>query len=438
MDPKEIYARCFKSTDSLYPFQRETLRFLFKTEGQCLVALEMGLGKTICVLAYLMFQPQKRPVLIVCPSRLRYNWLGEFQKWFHDEAYCAQIIEHADDELLGGADFVICSYDILATQEKLKPRQHIKLSPIGQQLFERGFRQLVLDEVHTLANSKTKRTKAVLKIARHVQKGGGQVAGLSGSPIRNRPVNFFNVLSLLDPYTFYNWQYYVYQFCDAHMTHFGLKVDGASNTHELHRLIQPFYIRRTKQQVLEELPPKQHTFLPVMGIQTTAEDMVQQRQEVGLAKVPAALDFVGNFFENNPQEKLVVFAHHHAVLDQLYDSLCAKFKTLKIDGRDSEKEYREKRLLFQEDPSTQLIIVGLTGAVGYDLHAASNALFVELGYVPADINQASDRLHRLGQKNAVNIYYLVAQDTLDDHIVSILRTKTRIIGEIIEGATKNT
>lgn len=432
MDFKKIAKESIRSGLKPYKFQQRGIQFIFNTNGRCLVSDEMGLGKSIQAILWCVFNPKKRPVLIICPSRLKSNWEKEFNKWLYDTAYTLQVVKTSKDKLQD-VDFVVCSYDVLPTRKKLKKREHIKLSPIGKAIFDRQFRVVIIDEAHMIAESKTRRTKAIKKICKKIP----HRIILTGTPLRNKPLNFFNILELIAPDKFYNWRYYVERYCDAHYNNWGMDVSGASNLSELHNRIKDLRIRRTKQDVLSELPDKQYSYIPVQ-INAIDEnkflDMASLRREIGIEKIPAATEFVLNFIAENPDEQLVVFAHHHAVIDGLLDRLNKKkIDAKKIDGRDSEKVYTKARTDFQNKKGPNVLIVGVTGAQGYDLHAASNALFVEFLFVPAELLQAEDRLHRLGQKNAVNIYRLVAEGTLDEHMMRVLQSKTKIIEEVIDG-----
>jgi SNF2 family DNA or RNA helicase len=160
------------------------------------------------------------------------------------------------------------------------------------------------------------------------------------------------------------------------------------------------------------------------------------RQQIGIAKVPVALEFIKDFHDENPNKNLIVFAHHHKVSDQIYYGLQDIYKEQivirKIDGRTPKKLYQENIDEFQKN-KIKVFIVGIQGAVGYNLTKASTALFVEMLYVPSDLVQAEDRLWRIGTEDNVNIYYLVARNTLDAYMMQILQNKNKIISEVLEG-----
>ena len=415
-----------------YPFQIQGLSFIQKTNGRCLLADEMGLGKSIQTILWLIFNEDVRPALLIVPARLKDNWHNEFKKWLKDGSYTLQVIKTSNDILDPNADFVVSSYDVVPHAQRLKPRQRIKLSNIGNQINERKFKAIIIDEAHMLANSKTKRTKAIKKIAQDIE----HIICLTGTPLRNRPSNFYNILELINPQNFNNFFSYAHRYCDATKDHFGWNFDGHSNLNELSDKIKPFTLRRLKKNVLKDLPDKQYSYIPVKLNQiptlSRCGNYANLVKSIGDAKIDPAIDFILRFKENNPDEKLVIFAHHYSVIDGIYDRLKKDGESIeKIDGRDGNKTYNKIVQMFQEDNHPKYLIVGIRGAQGYNLTKASNALFVEMLYVPSDLRQAEDRHHRIGQKNSVNIYYLVAQGTWDEQMLNILNSKSEVIGEIM-------
>ncbi len=423
-----------------YNFQLEGIAFLHKTRGRALIADQMGLGKTIQAALWCMLNPDKRPVLIICPSHLKYNWEDEFKKWFYSSAYTMQIIKTSKDTLDKSADFVVCSYGVLPQQEALEPRAKIKLSPVGKQILDRQFSVVIMDEGHLISDQKTKRTKAIKKLCKTIR----HLIVLTGTPMRNRPVDMFNMLNILDPTEFGNWYWYVNRYCGAKIRYGRLDVKGASNLTELHHKIKHLAIRRTKTDVMPELPPKQYSYSkvdvsPIYNLKQQDNDItrwVKMRKSIGIAKIGEANKFVRTFFENNPDEKLVIFAHHHDVIDAIKMSVLTQgIKVESIDGRTTEKNHKTIRDKFQGTDKIQALIIGIQGATGYNLHAAHFALFVEFLYVPAELEQAEDRLHRIGQEYPVNIYYLVAKDTIDEYMVRMLQMKTTNIEKVVDGNT---
>ena len=424
---------------TLYPFQEEGVQWLIKKNGRGLIADEMGLGKTIQALAWLALNPDKRPSVIVCPASLKFNWEAEARRILPTER--VHILEGRRASGVPSANLYIINYDILPYWvEALKLRRPYVL---------------ILDEVHYIKNAKTKRTKAVKKLA----KGVPHLIALSGTPIVNRPAEFYTILKLIDPNCVPSFWFYAKRYCGLYHNGFGWKYDKATNTEELHRRLNGrVMIRRTKEEVLTELPSKVRTILPV-AIENRREydladhDFMQWLQEKGekkkvvetLAKIEVlkqlsvkgklntVIQWIKDFLETD--QKLVVFATHKFVVK----SLVSEFRgtAVHIDGSTPQKERALAIRLFQKDPRVRLFVGNIQAAgVGLTLTAASNVAFVELPWTPAELEQAEDRCHRIGQKDTVNVYYLLGRDTIEEKIAWILEKKKKVLSSILDGKSQ--
>ena len=228
----------------LYPFQMRGVEFLQGRNGKALIGDEQGLGKTAQSLAYLQLNPKKRPVVIVVPASVKLNWVKEIRMWMTHFGLVQTLSGRTPHRISG--DIVIINYDIVEAWVKT--------------LIDYGAQVLILDEVQYLKSSKTKRTTAVRKLAKHIP----HLIGLSGTPIMNRPVEFFNIIRMIDATLFPNWLHYTQRYCDRKHNGFGWVVTGASNTEELHEiLVSTIFLRRTKAEVLPDLPDKIHSFFPL-------------------------------------------------------------------------------------------------------------------------------------------------------------------------------
>jgi len=211
-DVKEINVPGLKQ--ELFPFQKIGVAFIEAKYGRALIADEMGLGKTVQALAWLQLNPLFRPALIVVPASLKLNWLKEAKAW----------MTNPDAEVVSGSipypvqsEIVIINYDIL--------------SYWVDYLTKLLFQVLIMDEIHQIKNSATKRTKAVKKMA----KGVPHILGLSGTPIVNRPIEKYNALALIDSSVIPNYREYARRYCGAKHNGFGWDCTGASHSWELHK-----------------------------------------------------------------------------------------------------------------------------------------------------------------------------------------------------------
>jgi len=433
----------------LMPFQREGLKFLHAKDGRALIGDEMGLGKTIQALAYIHTRPDLRPALVICPASLKLNWAQEAA------VACPELktslISGKTQGRLPTADIHIINYDIVADRFNNIVESDIKL--------------MILDEAHYLKNRKAKRTKAILGKGK---KAPGlsrveKIIALTGTPILNRPVEIYPVAKTLAPNDIPPFMTFAHKYCGAKHNGFGWDFNGSSNTKELHDLLtSTIMIRRTKAEVLKDLPEKTRSVIPIEMSATAVHEYEQakahflkwlatvdpekvsaaQRAEVlvqfqtlkrlaARGKWAATIDWLKDAL--NTGSKILVFAIHHDAVDSLMDAL-KSYIPVKIDGRDSQEARNAAVSRFQDDPACRVFVGNIKAAgVGLTLTAASAVAFTELGWTPGEHIQAEDRAHRIGQKNAVNVYYLIAKDTIEEDIAALLDNKQKVLNAVLDG-----
>jgi len=425
----------------LYAFQKQGVAFIEAKQGRALIADEMGLGKTIQTLTWLELHPDKQPVVIVVPASLKLNWVKEATRWMTSPKCQILSGETSNTPLTG--EIIIINYDILIhwveALQRIKPQV------------------LILDEVHYTKNSSAKRTKAVKALS----KGIPHVIALSGTPIINRPVEIFNAVKLIDPTVIPSFFEYAHRYCGARHNGYGWDFSGATNTQELHdKLTNTIMIRRRKEDVLNDLPGKTRSFIPIeldneKEYHAAEMDFVEfVRQQKGQAaanrasnaqslveieglkqlavkgKLTQVTDWIRNFLEVDG--KLVVFVTHHFVIDHLMTTF--KSIAVKVDGTVSGQARQDAVDRFQNNPNIQLFVGNIKAAgVGITLTAASNVAFIELPWTPGDLTQAEDRCHRIGQKDSVNIHYLLAENTIEENIARLLDRKRKVLDSVLDG-----
>jgi len=439
------------------PYQRAGIAYALENEST-IIGDEMGLGKTIQSIGVINATPDAERVLVICPASLKINWKQELQKWL----VRPMNIEIVKAGGLPDADVTIINYDIL--------HKH------ADEIRARPWDVMIVDESHYLKNPKARRTKQVL--------GGKGVSPiiakrkmfLTGTPMVNRPIELYPLLKSIDKREWGNWKNYVTRYCNAYVGSYGWDVSGASNLAELQdRLRSTCMIRRLKSQVLKDLPAKRRQVIEISGddygdtLQWEAEvkvglnrrtaelkvraelakasesrheyesavrdlqqhsmtvfaEMARARHQVALAKVPCVTTCIETAVES--ENKVVVFAHHHDVIDKIMES-APEGTAVKLDGRDSMEKRNTAVNEFQNNDDVRIFVGGIKAAgVGLTLTASSHVIFAELDWVPGVISQAEDRCHRIGQDNQVLIQHLVVEGSIDAAMAHTLVKKQEIL-----------
>ena len=457
---------------TLLNFQFEDLLKLQQMNGKALLAWEMGLGKTIEALAYIHTRPDLRPVLVICPASLKLNWARETSIACPDIK--THIINGTSLEELPKADLYIINYDILPDKREKKtvmgPRGPRKVKvPIPETGWWNRLthcKLMIIDEAHYLKDNNAFRTKDILgRSAKNKCLGSiPHIIALTGTPITNRPKEIYPIAKALAPNDIPPFMTFAHKYCGATHNGFGWDFTGASNIQELHDLlVSTCMLRRTKAGVLKDLPEKTRSVIPMEMKKGDAAEYIKARdnfiswlQMINPAKVSAAqraemlvkfqllkrlavkgkwdaaIDWAKDALDADV--KMLVFAVHHDTVDALM-SVLKDYYPVKVDGRDGQKARQDAVDRFQNDPKCRVFVGNIRAAgVGLTLTEASAVVFVELGWTPGEHAQASDRAHRLGQKNAVNIYYLIANGTIEEDIAALLDRKQKVLDAVSDGS----
>lgn len=425
----------------------------FKDKPFGLLADSPGVGKSISALALVNYHNYKK-VLIVCPATLKGNWARETNKWLTTK----RTISYADDTF-ADTEIVICGYP--------------KLHKWSTALRSYDWDLIICDESHYLKENKSQRTKEIIggdqkvKVVDEFGKKSTitvrlkplkakQQLWMTGTPILNRPKEIFNCLVQAGIYKKKDFYSFSTRYCAGKRTKFGFDSDGASNLLELNTLLtSQIMMRRLKADVLSELPAKRRRNITVKadgkqlemlkghmelakksGFKMKVKDnnlfavmfdkLAAMRKELGISKVDFACDYINELLES--EENLVVFAHHHEVLDAIAKSLKVPYSQL--DGRTKDKD---KQIDSFQAGNTKVFIGGITACgEGITLNAASHIVVIEPTWTPAGLEQVEDRCHRKGQKNAVVIDYVVFEDSLDEYILNLVIGKSDNINTVID------
>lgn len=410
----------------LYPYQRIGADWL-ASKKHALLADQMGLGKTVQAIMAAK-QVGARRIAVVCPASVVANWRREFGRWWPERV----------------GDLGIGSYDRLVRHGHLYDTLDL----------------VIADEAHYLKNRDAKRTKAIYGkdgLASRAER----VWLLSGTPAPNNPAELWTHLHSLAPGLITgsngkpaSYWGFVNRYCKTVDKGFGPQIVGGKNLDELKALMAPFILRRTKDEVLADLPPIRFDTLPIDGVlpsETAHDEMLVEsaletgveglakvamhvatlRRATGMAKLKGVIDWIDNFLDSG--EKLVVFAHHRDVIREIDDNIRARPHVALVTGDTRDRQAEVDR--FQNDPHCRLFIGQIQAAgTGITLTAASTVLMVEQSWVPAENAQAAMRIHRIGQKNACVVYNAVLAGSIDERIGDALTRKmndlVQLFGEV--------
>ncbi|KAH7526822.1 hypothetical protein JRO89_XSUnG0049000 [Xanthoceras sorbifolium] len=389
------------------------------------------------------------PVLILAPSSLRLHWASVVLSQSAGSNRCGFSIVSSNTKSSIHLDglFNVVSYDVVP-----------KLQDI---LMESDFKVVIADESHFLKNAQAKRTTATLPIIKKAQ----YAILLSGTPALSRPIELFKQLEALYPDVYKNVHEYGNRYCKGGV--FGM-YQGASNHEELHNMMKAtVMIRRLKKDVLSELPVKrrQQVFLDlaekdmkkinalfrelevvkgkikaceseeeIKSLKFVEKNLINKiYTDSAEAKIPAVLDYLETIIEAGC--KFLIFAHHQPMLDSIHKFFIKKkVCCIRIDGGTPAASRQALVTDFQEKDDIRAAVLSIkAGGVGLTLTAASTVFFAELSWTPGDLIQAEDRVHRIGQVSSVNIYYLLANDTVDDIIWDVVQSKLENLGQMLDG-----
>jgi SWI/SNF-related matrix-associated actin-dependent regulator 1 of chromatin subfamily A len=405
-----------------------------------ILADEMGLMKTSSAIIAALESGAKK-VLIVCPASLKINWMREI------EMYTKRRVLIVEDRKWGSTfDFYIINYDIIKNYHSMDED-----SPVENLIIQEKFDLAIVDEAHFLSNPTAIRTRLLNDILRQIPKSWL----LTGTPLTSRPINYYNLLKIVNSPLTTNWQRYVKRYCGGYQFKSGNKkiwnTGGATNLDELRELTKPIILRRLKTDVID-LPEKIITpvYLELNNLtyNTELEDflkiseekrgedtisvalnrLMRLRQLIAFEKIPHTCELIDKFLEED--KKVIVFTNFTMTVDMLYEKYGKN--SVVLDGRMNKNKRQESIDRFQNDPKVKIFIGNIIAAgAGITLTQAEGVIMNDLSFVPSHHLQAEDRCHRFGQKKSVVIYYPVFENTVEMIIYNILQKKKNIIDQVM-------
>jgi SWI/SNF-related matrix-associated actin-dependent regulator 1 of chromatin subfamily A len=404
-----------------------------------ILADDMGLGKTTSTIIASLETGAKK-ILIICPASLKINWQREYQLYSNKTSYVCEGKNYSSEH-----DILIMNYDIIKNFHDTKNKEK-------SQIFKDKFDLVIIDEAHYIQNVQAQRTKLINDIVKDVDR----LWLLTGTPMTSRPINYFNLLSLVDSPVAKNWMAYVVRYCAGYQFKVGPRkvwnVMGASNLEELRDRTTTTVLRRLKEDVLD-LPDKIITpvylrlksklYEEVMGdyynwyeknpdesknLSLQFTKLTQVRQVIADEKVNHTIELAENIIEQG--KKVIIFCNFTNSLEKI----CEHFgkSAVRLDGSMSKTQRQDSVDRFQEDDKVKVFVGNIKAAgVGITLTAAEAVIMNDLSFLPSDHSQSEDRAYRYGQKNNVLVYYPIFENTIEGIIYDILNNKKKIIGTVM-------
>lgn len=451
----------------LYPFQREAVDWL-KDRKFALLALCMGLGKSICAIVA-SEELDVKSVLIVCPSSVRFNWEIELKKFARKNLEYRVI--YKKEEI---TDFSICSFDFCI--------RHYDA------LVKRSYDLIIVDEHHYLKSHNAVRTKNILGAKGLVHRCKRYWA-LTGTPIPNHVGELWTTLFTFGR-TKLKYTPFITQYCEYYQGDWGgLTITGSrqDTMDDIREMLRPIMFRRTKDEVMKELPPitfsdvlvqaptltiqdlerdsgfltylfpvdrkaelfakitEEKKFIEALdrresihgekgfrALEAMAQSVSTLRRYTGLLKTKAIIELVKEDFANKAYEKVVIFAVHQAVIECIREGL-EEFYPVTVYGNTPPEKRRRHVHYFMNLPKYKVFIGNIQAAgTGINLTSAHHVIMAESSFVPSENAQAIARCHRGGQLSSVNVRFISLINSLDQRINQIIRRKTRDIKDAFD------
>jgi len=404
-----------------------------------ILADDMGLGKTTSTIIAALETGAKK-ILIVCPASLKINWEREIANYSDRTCFIAEGKKFSTE-----ADFVIVNYDILKNF-------HSKEDKENSLLLQSNFELVILDEAHMVSNAQAQRTKLINDFVKNIKR----VWLLTGTPMTSRPINYYNLLNIIESPVAQNWMAYAIRYCQGFQFRAGKRkvwnVTGASNLEELRDRTSKQILRRLKEDVLD-LPDKIITpvylrtsskeYKDLMGeyydwlknktdesssLTVQFSKLMKVRKVIANEKVKDTIEFAQNIIDQG--KKVIIFTNFTDTLQLIHNHFGKE--SVYLDGSCNKVQRQYAVDQFQENEKIKVFVGNLKAAgVGLTLTSAEVVIMNDLSFVPAEHAQAEDRAYRYGQKNNVLVYYPIFENTIEGVIYDILNKKKKVIGTVM-------
>jgi len=420
------------------PHQKEAIQKLVENK-KFILADDMGLGKTTTTIIAAL-EANAKKVLIICPATLKINWKREIENYSDKSIYIAEGKNFSTE-----SDYVIINYDIIKNFHDPKKKEE-------SQILLANFDLVIIDEAHYIKNGQAQRTKLINDFVKNIDR----LWLLTGTPMTSRPMDYFNLLSLVDSPVSKNWLAYAVRYCSGYQFNTGGRkiwnVTGASNLEELRDRTSGTILRRLKENVLDlpdkiitpiYLSLKSNLYKEVMGeyydwydknpdesksLTVQFSKLTKVRQIIADEKISQTIELAENIIEQD--KKVIIFCNFTDSLNKIAEHFGKV--AVKLDGNSSQLQRQNAVDQFQDNTKIKVFVGNLKAAsVGITLTSAEVVIFNDISFLPSDMAQAEDRAYRYGQKNNVLVYYPIFQNTLEMIIYDVVNNKKKIIATVM-------
>ena len=418
--------------------QKEAVQKLVENK-KFILADDMGLGKTTSTIIAALETGAKK-ILIICPATLKINWKREIENYSDRPIFISEGKQFSTEH-----DFVIVNYDIMKNfhDPKKKDDSLILMSK---------FDLIIIDEAHYIKNAQAQRTKLINDITKSVDR----LWLLTGTPMTSRPIDYFNLLSLIESPVSRNWMAYVIRYCAGFQFKVGPRkiwnVQGASNLEELRDRTAGLTLRRLKENVLDlpdkiitpiYLDLKSKVYEEVMGeyynwydknpeesksLTVQFSKLTKVRQIIADEKISQTIEIAENIIEQG--KKVIIFCNFTDSLNKIVDHFGKS--AVKLNGSMQQHERQFSVDQFQENDKIRVFVGNIKASgTGITLTSGEAIIFNDLSFLPSDMAQAEDRAYRYGQKCNVLVYYPIYQNTIENIIYDIVNNKKKVIATVM-------
>lgn len=415
--------------------------------GACL-ADDMGLGKTLQSIAYLLHMAKKGPSLVVAPASVVPNWRKEIERFA--PALQVSVLNDSEDrektiKKAKKMEVVLTSYGLLNTESEM--------------MISKKWNVICLDEAHAIKNRETKTSAVVMQLQ------GENRLILTGTPIQNHLGELWNLFQFINPGLLGSYEHFQRKFIQPIEQY-----HDKQRQLQLNRIVHPFMLRRTKQEVVDELPDKEEIVLPVelsddeMKVYEVIRRRAKQMIEEGGAKVNVATlaeitrlrqaaccaslaekKWKGECSKINQLMEILAELKSGGNRALIFSQFTSFFKLVRkaldaagesylyLDGSVSIKQREQLVKEFQEGNCPFFLISLKAGGLGLNLTAANYIIHLDPWWNPAIEQQATDRAYRIGQSQKVTAYHLIAAHTIEEKILKLHKTKRNLADALLDG-----